>query len=111
MVDIRSRSGGQGGHGSRSGMGYSGTAMTINSHILMSLSRSATSRSNLSEQQSKERNDVNVNKKFNNDKDNIRNLAQNLKDFTDQNLITDENSFMQNSNEKLTTSRNLDVLK
>ena len=77
----------------------------------MSLSRSATSRSNLSEQQSKERNDVNVNKKFNNDKDNIRNLAQNLKDFTDQNLITDENSFMQNSNEKLTTSRNLDVLK
>lgn len=41
-----------------------------------------------------------MNKNFNNDTDNIRNLAQNLKDFTDQNLITDENSFIQNSNEE-----------
>lgn len=45
-------------------------------------------------------NEVNVNKNFHNDRDNIRNLAQNLKDFTDQNLITDENSFIQNSNEE-----------
>lgn len=43
---------------------------------------------------------MNVNKNFHNDTDNIRNLAQNLKDFTDQNLMTDENSFIENSAEQ-----------
>ena len=81
--------------------------MTINSHILMSLSRSATSRSNLSDQQSPKQNNVNQN--FNNDQDNIRNLAQNLRNFTDQNLISDRNSYIQDSNEQLTSRKLQDL--
>jgi hypothetical protein len=79
-------------------MGASGTAMTINSHILMSLSRSATSRSEHEEQEmqsSQKRklasNKVNLN--FKNEQDNICNLAVNFKMMTEenyQNVISEE---------------------
>ena len=57
VIDMRSRSGGNRATQSNN-LGCSGTAMTINSHILMSLSRSATSRSDL---------DIDVNQKFKNE--------------------------------------------
>ena len=68
-------------------MGHSGTAITINSHILMSLSRSVTSRSNESDQKHQESgNKVNYNFKI--EKDNICNLAQNFN--TNHEIMSEE---------------------
>lgn len=83
-IDLRSRSGGR--VHNCSGMGASGNAMTMNSNLLMSLSRSPTSRSasaasdknnNLIEDDNK----VNVN--FKTEFDNICNLANAYKLETD----------------------------
>lgn len=67
-------------------MGGSGTAMTINSHILMSLSRSATSKSSEHEDQSDEEVDPanRVNLAFRNECDNICNLAVNFQMMTEE---------------------------
>jgi len=105
------------GYGSRSGMGLSrGTGMTgtVHSHILMSLSRSETSRSAFSGKAIEEAEpafakdqadggaQANTAANFSNDQDNIKYLAANYHDqsghllnnmhvpnYTDQNLITE----------------------
>ena len=82
-MDHKSRSGGNRAcNASRSaGMGGSGTAITINSHILMSLSRSATSKSSSEQEdsdQDKEDPANRVNQAFKNERDNICNLAVNF---------------------------------
>lgn len=71
-------------------MGASGTAMTVTSHLLMSLSRSPTSRSRQSDEsqsrrsQNRKEAESRVNLNFKNERDNICNLAITYKLMSDE---------------------------